>query len=58
MRPCASVRGTRWTRWTPRSYLSRENAPAPAIWQTTSLKPPIAVLLALMISEFQPRCSA
>ena len=31
MRPCASVAGTRWTRWTPLSYLSRLKTSVPVI---------------------------
>ena len=29
IRPCASVAGTRWTRWTPLSYLSRLKTSVP-----------------------------
>ncbi len=42
MRPCVSVAGTRWTRWTPLSNFSRANTCAPVTEAMTSLKPPIS----------------
>ena len=43
MRPLDSVCGTRWTRCTPRSNLSRLQAPRPWMNSTISLKPPTPV---------------
>ena len=43
MRPLASVAGTRWTRCTPRSNLSRLQAPLPWMKRMISLKPPTPV---------------
>ena len=37
IRPCASVAGTRWTRWTPDSNFIFENTSFPSIEITTSL---------------------
>ena len=37
MRPLASVSGTRWTRWTPDSNLSRAKTPRPVISMLASL---------------------
>ena len=54
MRPPLSVTGTRWTRWTPLSNLSRANTPWPATEATTSLKPPISDALAEISSTRQP----
>jgi len=36
-RPLASVAGTRWTRWTPLSYLSRLYTRSPSMFKMTSL---------------------
>ena len=54
MRPCASVFGTRCTRWPPDSNLSRENAPWPAMRAMTFLLPPSSEALSEMISTCQP----
>jgi hypothetical protein len=43
MRPLASVAGTRCTRCTPRSNLSRLQAPLPWMKRMISLKPPTPV---------------
>ena len=53
MRPLDSVTGTRCTRCTPRSNLSRLHAPRPWMKRMTSLRPPTPVALASMISTFQ-----
>ena len=45
IRPDDSVAGTRWTRWTPPSNLSRLYAPSPGISTIASLIPPIPVSL-------------
>ncbi|MPM40173.1 hypothetical protein SDC9_86813 [bioreactor metagenome] len=58
MRPPDSVSGTRWTRWTPLSNLSREYAPAPSIIKEISLTPPSSVSFKFAISTFQPFVSA
>ena len=39
MRPCASVAGTRWTRWTPLSNFSLANTPLPSTEAIASLNP-------------------
>ena len=46
MRPPLSVTGTRWTRWTPLSNLSRANTPWPVTEAIASLKPPSSAALA------------
>ena len=43
IRPCASVSGTRWTRWTPLSNWRWRKAPSPATLNETSRKPPSSV---------------
>ena len=43
MRPCDSVAGTRWTRWTPRSYLSRLHDAAALDERIASFMPPTPV---------------
>ena len=53
MRPLASVAGTRCTRCTPRSNLSRLHAPRPCTKRMTSLRPPTPVGLASITSTFQ-----
>ncbi|MNN23514.1 hypothetical protein D3C81_1369160 [compost metagenome] len=53
MRPCASVAGTRCTRWPPDSNFSFENAASPAIRTITSRKPPRSDPDSLMISTCQ-----
>ena len=58
MRPEDSVTGTRWTRWVPLSYLSRDQAPSPSTRKLISLSPPSSVSLRLTTSSFQPRASA
>ena len=58
MRPPASVSGTRWTRWTPDSYLRREYAPAPSTTKLISLMPPSSVSFTLATSVFQRLDSA
>lgn len=40
MRPCASVAGTRWTRWTPLSKRRVLKTSSPLTWKMISLKPP------------------
>ena len=40
MRPCVSVVGTRWTRWTPDSYLKRAKTFLPVISAMPSFRPP------------------
>ena len=40
MRPCVSVAGTRWTRWTPLSNFSRAKTPLPSISATAPRTPP------------------
>src|SRR3989442_1764028 len=57
MRPLASVTGTRCTRWTPRSNLSRLHAPRPWMKRMTSLRPPTPVGLESITSTFQ-RCAS
>ncbi len=42
MRPCCSVAGTRWTRWTPLSNFNRANTLSPVTLAMISLKPPIS----------------
>ena len=46
--------GTRWTRWTPPSNLSRLYAPSPATSRIASLMPPMPVSLRLMRSVCEP----
>ena len=58
MRPPLSVTGTRWTRWTPLSNLSRANTPWPETEAIASLKPPTSDALAEIISKRQPLLSA
>ena len=55
IRPLASVAGTRCTRWTPLSNLSRLYAPRPSTVQIASFIPPIPVALPAIISTRQ-RC--
>ena len=55
MRPLASVAGTRCTRWTPLSYLSRLYTRVPSIRATTSLMAPTPLSLIDRTSTFQ-RC--
>ncbi len=55
MRPWASVAGTRCTRWTPLSNLSRPNTPSPLMEAVASLKPPASPSLASSTSKRQPR---
>ena len=55
MRPPASVSGTRWTRCTPDSNLSRANTSRPLIEALASLKPPIPVSDRSSTSKRQPR---
>ena len=55
MRPLDSVSGTRWTRWTPPSYLRRLQAPSPRTWKMTSRRPPMPVSLVVSTSTLQ-RC--
>ncbi len=57
MRPCASVAGTRCTRWPPDSKRSRAQAPSPSTAKTTSLKPPISLGETSNSSTFQRRAS-
>src|SRR5713226_8798081 len=52
VRPLDSVSGTRCTRWTPRSNLSRLQAPRPWMKSTISLKPPTPVSCLSMSSTF------
>ena len=54
MRPADSVAGTRWTRCTPRSNLSRLQAPLPWTDRMTSLKPPWPVGWAVEHLELEP----
>ena len=58
MRPCASVAGTRWTRWTPLSYLRRLKTSFPVTPKIISLNPPRSEGLLSMLSTFHPRRSA
>ena len=58
MRPCASVWGTRWTRWTPLSYLKREWAPSPLTSKMISLMPPAGFSLKETMSVRHFRRSA
>ena len=58
MRPCASVAGTRWTRWTPLSYFSRLKTSVPLMVKMISLNPPRSDGLESIVSIFQPRASA
>ena len=53
MRPCVSVAGTRCTRWTPLSNLSRAKTPRPEISATISLNPPAVPSLDDRTSTFQ-----
>src|SRR3972149_6584131 len=54
MRPLASVTGTRWTRWTPLSYLRREKAPRPCTSKMISFKPPRSLGWESSSSTVQP----
>ena len=54
MRPLDSVSGTRCTRWTPDSNLSRANTPDPEISAMASLKPPIPVSVVCIRARRQP----
>ena len=58
MRPPDSVSGTRWTRWTPLSNFSRDQAPSPSIVKEISFTPPSSVSFRLATSAFQRRASA
>ena len=58
IRPLASVAGTRCTRCTPLSYLSRLYAPRPSTDAITSFKPPTPVSLVDSRSILQPCRSA
>ena len=63
MRPCDSVTGTRWTRWTPPSYLNHAQTPSGSLpgavtVTVTSLKPPRSDSVDDRTSTFQPRRSA
>ena len=58
IRPPDSVSGTRWTRWTPDSNFSRDQAPSPSMTAEQSFTPPSSVSLMLAISSFQPWLSA
>ena len=58
MRPEDSVTGTRCTRCTPDSNLSRWNTFLPEISMTLSFTPPSSVEPSSMSSVFQPRESA
>lgn len=58
IRPPDSVTGTRWTRCTPDSCFSRENAPLPRTSRTTSLNPPRSDGDAESTSVFHRRRSA
>ncbi len=57
-RPEDSVAGTRWTRWTPDSNLSRAKTPAPDIEAMPSLRPPRLVCASSMTSKRHPRSAA
>src|SRR3989442_35386 len=57
-RPCASVFGTRCTRWTPASYLSCEYAPWPWTSKAILSKPPFSEGDTSTTSIFQPLRSA
>ena len=58
MRPDDSVTGTRCTRCTPDSNLSRRNTFVPWMSSVLSLMPPISLLPSSTSSTFQPRRSA
>ena len=59
MRPCVSVSGTRWTRWTPLSNFSRAKTPRPLTAADDLLVAAgRAPSLAAMTSTFQPFSSA
>ena len=58
MRPCASVLGTRCTRWTPPSYFSCEYAPWPCTSNAILSKPPFSLGETSTTSIFQPFFSA
>src|SRR5712672_78046 len=57
-RPCCSVSGTRCTRCTPLSYLSREYTRLPSTMAMTSFKPPAEDSELDNTSTFQPCSSA
>ena len=58
MRPLDSVTGTRWTRWTPLSNFSRDQAPSPSMRTLHSFTPPSSVSFSSTVSVFQPRAAA
>ncbi len=58
MRPEPSVAGTRCTRWTPDSNLSRSNTLRPVTATIASLKPPMPVSDTSITSKRQPWSAA
>ncbi len=58
MRPCDSVTGTRGTRCTPRSYLSRLKTRSPLTVAIISFTPPASDSDTESGSTFQPHLSA
>src|ERR1700681_1219866 len=57
-RPCCSVAGTRWTRWTPLSYFNWEKTRLPSMMAITSFRPPAEDSEDESTSTFQPWVSA